>query len=168
MLKLNRIVDYGILIVCHLLRETERGKAVSSAKEIATSVHLSQPMVSKILKSLLHAGIVRSERGLRGGYSLSPEARSLSLGGLVRALDGPIRLTDCSPGAPAKLDDGCELHSVCSLSGTMQRVNLAVQHAFDNVLLVEIALPPAPKGRGVPLPGLRPGALGPEASESAA
>ena len=97
MLKLNRIVDYGILITCHLIREEEKGRSISSAKEIAGAVHLSQPMVSKILKSLVKSGIVVSERGLRGGYILAPVARTFSLGALIRALDGPIRLTDCCP-----------------------------------------------------------------------
>ncbi len=151
MLKLNRVVDYGIVIVCHLIREEEHGPGIASAKEIAGGVHLSQPMVSKILKHLVRSGIIVSARGLHGGYSLAPEARKMSLGGLIRALDGPVRLTECSPRPLTELI-GCELHGTCSLRGTMMRLNSAVQNAFDTVTLAELARPfPAPAA-GLALP----------------
>ena len=50
MLKLNREIDYGIVILCHLIRSEAGGKPISSAKEIAAANQVSQPMVSKILK----------------------------------------------------------------------------------------------------------------------
>lgn len=156
MLKLNRLVDYGILITCHLLREEEKGRVLTSAKEISTALHLSQPMVSKILKSLVRSGIVVSERGLKGGYALAPNARRLSLGTLIRALDGPIRLTDCFPDEAAS-EAGCDLHSLCSVRGTMGRLNAAVQHAFDNVSLAEIARPIPLRGLALPSRDDRPG-----------
>jgi Rrf2 family protein len=161
MMKLSRVVDYGILISCHLIRESERGKEISTAREIATATAVSLPMVSKILKSLVRNGIVGSARGLKGGYAVTPQTRSLSLGQLIRALDGPVRLTDCSPGAASGAD--CELQSTCTLSGTIARLNQAIQSSFDNVPLAEIALPgsrtgsrplelPAHRGAVAPLP----------------
>jgi len=152
-LKLNRVIDYGILIVTHLIREEDRGKGISSAKEIAAANHLSLPMVSKILKTLVRSGMIVSVRGLHGGYALVPEIREMTLGGLIRAVDGPVRLTDCSPrSATAAIE--CDLHTLCSLRGTMLRLNSVVESAFDNISLVELAGPAAPAFRIGSLPAL--------------
>ena len=67
MLKLNRVVDYGILV----LTEIARRNACVSTTELAAAFGISATIVAKVLKKLARAGLVTSERGSRGGYRLA-------------------------------------------------------------------------------------------------
>ena len=155
MLRLNRVTDYAILIATHLLRQEESGHAISTAREIAAANHLSNPMVAKVLKQLVRRGIIVSERGQRGGYSLAPEVRRMTLGGFLRALEGPIRLTDCSPVSGTVAEVGCDLHASCSLRGTILTLNAIVENALEHVTLREIAIPQAPRSSAPAIPTVR-------------
>src|SRR3712207_2534367 len=66
MLKISRLTDYGLLAAVYLARHAG---VVTSAREIAEFYHLPVPAVTKVLKTLNHSGLVKSHRGVDGGYS---------------------------------------------------------------------------------------------------
>ncbi len=67
MLRISRLTDYATVILASLA-----GGALASAADIAERTHIGLPTVSKLLKELQHAGLVRSVRGAHGGYQLVP------------------------------------------------------------------------------------------------
>ncbi len=69
MLRISRLTDYATVILASLA-----GGSLASAAEIAERTHIGLPTVSKLLKELQHAGLVRSMRGARGGYQLARPA----------------------------------------------------------------------------------------------
>ena len=92
MLKISRLTDYGLLATIYLARK--RGEVVS-AREIAEFYHLPVPTVTKVLKTLQQGGIVRSHRGVAGGYSFDGDAETLTLGQMLELLEGPWDLVEC-------------------------------------------------------------------------
>src|SRR3989440_6733649 len=70
----------------------------TSVKEIAERTHLPQPYLEQILLSVKGAGLVRSKRGVGGGYVLARPADEITLAEIVSAVDGPIVAGDF--GAP--------------------------------------------------------------------
>ena len=92
MLKISKLTDYGLLATVYLARK--QGEVVA-AREIAEFYHLSVPMITKVLKTLHHSGLVASHRGVGGGYSFDGDAEVVTLGQLIEALEGPWDLVEC-------------------------------------------------------------------------
>ncbi|MBN1612292.1 MAG: SUF system Fe-S cluster assembly regulator [Polyangiaceae bacterium] len=145
MLRITRLTDYAIVVLSHLAGQ-QSGPCTSRGAARATG--LPQPSVSKILKSLAKAGVVRSERGVQGGYRLAREPGSICVADIIDAVEGPISLTECTTERP----DGCEYSGVCALESTWARINHAVRRALAEISLADIAMPPTPRliqlGRG--------------------
>ena len=85
MLSFSRKTDYALIALAHL---AGRAGEIASAREIAETYHLSVPLVMKILKVLTNKAIVRSVRGVKGGYQLGVDLQNVSLYHLIEALKG--------------------------------------------------------------------------------
>jgi FeS assembly SUF system regulator len=131
-IKLSKLADYGIVIMTHLGRP---GGMQASAQEIAQATRIPPPMASKILKALAREGLLRSHRGVKGGYELARPASAITVAQIIEALDGPIAVTDCVEGAPGD----CVIESLCPARTNWDRINTAIREALEEVTLAEMA-----------------------------
>ncbi len=138
MMRLGRMTDYGVVLLCQMAREPVG--TVFTASHLAKRTHLPAPSVSKLLKLLTNKGILRAQRGAGGGYGLARPAPAISVRDIVFALEGPVELTDCVEGG----DSGCERQRSCSLRGHWDPVNLAVEQALGKVTLMDLMAPRSP------------------------
>src|ERR1700678_3870447 len=69
----------------------------TSVRDIAERTGLPQPYLEQILLALKGAGLVRSKRGVGGGYVLARAPEAMTLGEIVSAVDGPIAVGDFGP-----------------------------------------------------------------------
>src|SRR5690606_25263528 len=108
----------------------------------------------KILKTLARAGLLSSQRGAHGGYSLARPATDITVVDVIEVLDGPIALTTCTEPGPAD----CMIEQLCPARTNWQRLNEAIREALAGISIDEMAhtipsafmLPgerPAPRGR---------------------
>ena len=88
------------------------GNLPVSVRDIAARTGLPQPYLEQILLALKGAGLVRSKRGVGGGYVLARDPAEISLGDIVSAVDGPITLGDF--GEP-HTDGACDHEGQCVL-----------------------------------------------------
>ena len=97
MLRITRQSDYGIVLMTHLAagRGRSADAPVLNARDLAGATNLPLPTVSKILKGLARGGLLVSHRGVKGGYSLARPPREISVEEIIRALEGPIAITEC-------------------------------------------------------------------------
>jgi FeS assembly SUF system regulator len=89
-----------------------------------------------VLKSLSHGGLLQSERGVTGGYSLSREPEKISVAEIITAIEGPIALTEC-----VSDESHCEQETHCAVQTNWTRINNAVFHALDEVKLSDMLAP---------------------------
>jgi Rrf2 family protein len=82
--------DYAIRALLMLAQEAHSAGAPISADALAQRQTLPRKFLESILADLRRAGIVLSQRGSNGGYTLSRPAASISLGDIFRAVDGPL------------------------------------------------------------------------------
>lgn len=132
MFKISRRLDYAILAVTHL---ASRSKEVPvSARSLADSTRIPPAILANILKDLTRAGVVRSARGVHGGYELAVNADDLSIGGLVRALEGEVRLVECVslPGT-GQSPTPCQIESNCRVKAPLRRVHERIQELLDGL-----------------------------------
>ena len=134
MLRLNRMTDYAVVVLERMARTPDMRLSASSLAE-ATAIPL--PTVAKLLKQLAASNLIRSHRGVDGGYSLDRAANEVRVTEVVEALEGPIALTACVDGA----ENHCEVESLCPMRGNWDRVNAAIRSALDNVSLAELTDP---------------------------
>lgn len=135
MLRLSKLTDYGLVLLTHMAQDSAPG--VRTAHELAARSHVPLPTVSKILKELSRAGVVVSQRGRRGGYSLSRPPERISVAEVLEALEGPVALTECSTSAGI-----CSLEPLCVAKGHWGPISRAVQRTLQRLPLS--ALGPRP------------------------
>lgn len=128
------MADYGVILMVQLARA---GEQVTTASELTESTGLPGPTVSKLLKQLSRAGLLDSQRGSNGGYTLSLAADDISVSDIVSALDGPIALTECMTAEGAV----CEIEALCPTRTNWRQINNALVEALDRVSLAEMARP---------------------------
>ncbi len=92
-MQLTREGDYGIRSVLYLARQPY--KKISFVTEIAEEYKIPRSFLAKILQKLVKAKIVRSYRGVKGGFSLARQAKDISVLDVMEAIEGKIALNLC-------------------------------------------------------------------------
>jgi len=138
MLRISKLADYGTVVMVYLAR---RGQSLCNARDIAQHTHLSVPTVSKLLKRLTTAGLLRSVRGVSGGYRLQRPAVDISVAQIIYALEEQLGLTECS-----SHPNECSLQSVCHIQGNWRLISQAIETALDSVSLEALARPTLQNG----------------------
>jgi FeS assembly SUF system regulator len=133
MLRIAKLTDYATLLMTHLACDAD---ACLSAAQLAASLRLPLPTVTKLLKQLLRAQLLVSVRGTAGGYSLAHAPRAISLAAVFSAIEGPLALTDCERG-----HGRCSLERGCMTRANWQVINRAVETALSAVSLADMATP---------------------------
>lgn len=134
MIKLNKMTDYGIVV---MVRLAVAGDRVQTAPEIAAATGLTQPTVAKLLKILVQGGLAQSQRGAQGGYALTRAPERISVVEAIEVLDGRLSLTDCV----GSDHESCEREGQCPMSGRWNRVNAAIVKALDTLTLADMMSP---------------------------
>jgi FeS assembly SUF system regulator len=135
MFRVSRLTDYATVVMTCIAAHPDD---VLSTAQIAEEAHLELPTVSKLLKSLGHAGLVDSFRGVNGGYRLARPAQEISVAEIVEAMEGPLGMTECS------ISEGqCEREAQCSVRGSWQRINNVLDNALRTMSLADMLHPAA-------------------------
>jgi FeS assembly SUF system regulator len=139
-MRLSRLADYAIVLMTHVAQHPAESHA---AAESAAATRLPVPTVARVMARLCRGGLLTSERGVKGGYRLARPAAQIPVGAVVSLFDGPVRLTRCAQSGPRQ----CEVESLCPSRIGLQRLNIAVRQALDDVTLAELAQPVAASPR---------------------
>jgi len=139
--------DYASRALLSLALHTD-GPGPTSVRDIADRTGLPQPYLEQILLALKGAGLVRSKRGVGGGYVLARPASEITLGEIVSAVDGPIVAGDF--GNPHE-NGACDHEGQCVLLVVWSEVGEHMRSHLDSFTLGDMvsraqgtALPMAP------------------------
>ena len=88
MLKLTKKADYGLMAMKHLAEHAPNGAC--SAKDVADAYGIPQEALAKILQRLVKSGLLHSQHGMNGGYTLARDPGTISAFEVIRAIDGPL------------------------------------------------------------------------------
>jgi Rrf2 family protein len=104
-------------------------------RDIAERTGLPQPYLEQILLALKGAGLVRSKRGVGGGYVLARPPEMITLGQIVSAVDGPIMAGDF--GRPHE-NGACDHEGQCVLLSVWSEVGEHMRHHLDSFTLADM------------------------------
>jgi Rrf2 family iron-sulfur cluster assembly transcriptional regulator len=108
----------------------------TSVRDIAERTALPQPYLEQILLALKGAGLVRSKRGVGGGYVLAKAPSDIKLSEIISAVDGPITLGDF--GQPHQ-DGSCDHEGQCVLLAIWDVAGQHMREHLDAYTLENIA-----------------------------
>ena len=124
MLKLTKKADYGLIAMRHLAEHADLGAC--SAKDLAEMYSMPQEALAKILQRLTKAGLLVSQYGTNGGYTLARNPRQISAFEVIRAIDGPLFITSCSSAT-----EDCDQSDRCTVRGAAAQGEPQHRRSFE-------------------------------------
>jgi Rrf2 family protein len=103
-MEITRETDYGVRCILYLSGKPDD---VVMVDEVAKEMQIPKSFLAKILQKLARAGVVKSFRGVKGGFQLARKPAEISLLDVVEAIEGPVAMNRCA------LDS-----TLCAFSGT--------------------------------------------------
>lgn len=131
-MKLSTKGRYGTRAALELALRYGEGPVM--VREIAERQEISERYLEHILNALRASGLVRSTRGARGGYELARNPGAITVGEIIRALEGPLDIVSCT------LDTDCRRNSACVTMEVWRSVRDAVEQVLDSVTLEQLVL----------------------------
>jgi Rrf2 family protein len=134
-MKLSKKSEYGLRALLELT--LVHGKTTLQRHQIATRQHIPVEFLEQILLTLKRAGLLSSRRGMKGGYTLIKPPEEITLGQVIRILDGPLAPIGCvSKTAYQKCKD-CPYaeHAQCPVQHVMGTVRDAIADILDHYTL---------------------------------
>ncbi|MGA3212005.1 MAG: Rrf2 family transcriptional regulator [Terriglobales bacterium] len=144
-MEITRASDYAVRAMIHLAA-LPPGSTVRRS-DLSESTDVTDHFLSKVLQRLVHAGLIRSQRGSGGGFGLALPAESISLLDVVQAIEGPVRLNLCVLEGPScDRKQWCPAHkvweeaqaAVVSVLGAASIARLAVETQIPSAALYQL------------------------------
>lgn len=129
-LKLSTKGRYGLRAVIDLARYSGDGPV--SITSISARQNISERYLEQLMSMLKKAGLVSSVRGAGGGYILARDIKEISVGDILRALEGSLEPVDC-PGLEP--DGECKSADSCVTKYVWKRINDSINRTVDEIML---------------------------------
>jgi Rrf2 family protein len=136
MLKLTKRADYALMAMKHLAEHAHEGAC--SAKDVAESYGIPPEALAKILQRLVKAGLLHSQHGTNGGYTLARDARKISAFEVIQAIDGPLFITSC-----ITVRGECGQSDRCTIREPLRKVNESIEQVLKRITISEMKEEPA-------------------------
>jgi Rrf2 family protein len=127
------------------------GSGLRQAHAIAREADIPGKFLESILVDLRNAGLVDSRRGVLGGHRLARDASEISLGEVVRVVDGPIAPLRCASVTAYRPCSDCPNPDRCAVRRLMGEVRQAMSSVIDHRTLAQFARDTADQA-AAPLP----------------
>src|ERR1700751_1411163 len=131
MLKLTKKADYGLMAMKHLAEHAAEGAL--SAKDVADAYGIPPEALAKILQRLAKAGLLRSQHGINGGYTLARDPNTISAFEVIQAIDGPLFITSC-----ITVRGECDQTDRCTIREPLRRVNESIEQVLRRISISEM------------------------------
>ncbi len=137
MLRFTKRADYGLMAIHYIAIHDDRGAV--SAKRIAEEFAIPSELLAKILQKLARQGLITSQNGPKGGYALARRPTEITVGDVIRALEGPIHIVDCLE------TNECPQITRCNLRRPVQKIQVAISQMLDGMSLAELTSEDVPE-----------------------
>jgi Rrf2 family protein len=111
------------------------GNEPVSITSIASRQGISERYLEQLMSKLKKAGIINSIRGANGGYVLAKEPGDISVGDVLRALEGDLKLVDC---LGANDEEVCGFIDTCATTYVWQKISESINQTVDGIKLDQL------------------------------
>ena len=132
-MKISTKGRYGLRALIDLAQYSEIEPV--SISSIATRQGISERYLEQLMTLLKKAGLIKSIRGAAGGYVLAKDLEEISVGDVLRALEGSLEPVEC---AAFSGGDSCEAAGGCVTKYVWQRINESINKTVDEISLKQL------------------------------
>jgi Rrf2 family protein len=137
-MRLSKKGEYAVRALIEIGLESSRpGGHQLQIAHIAQRTNVPEKFLEQILLTLKNAGILKSKRGVEGGYSLNRTADAIMLGDIVRLMDGPLAPISCASSG-GQIECNCPDPDTCGLRLAMRKVRDAIAQVLEGYSLTEV------------------------------
>jgi len=137
-MRLSKRGEYGLRAMISLAEaQKDSPTGMVQIKEISAREQIPSKFLEQILLALKNAGLVHSKMGVGGGYYLAKPPKEITLGQIVRTLDGPLAPIKCVS-QMAYEPCGCPDEETCGLRMVMGDVRNAITNILDKTTLAAV------------------------------
>lgn len=133
MIKINRKVEYALMVL--RLMKSKGLQELTTAREVCDKFQTPFDTTAKVMQLMNGAGLLHSQKGVKGGYTLAHDLSTVSYVDLVQLIEGKSFMMDCH-------DQGrgtaCELIGSCNIAQPIRRLNDYIVNIFSSVSLNEL------------------------------
>jgi Rrf2 family protein len=130
---ISQTAEYALRAIVYLAGQEGFPRTTA---QIAEATHIPAGYLAKVMQSLSHAGVVHSQRGLNGGFTLAHEPDELSVLEIINAVDPIRRFPECPLGIPSHGRRLCPLHFRLDQAAAM------VEESFEQTMVAELLAVP--------------------------
>lgn len=145
MLRFTKKADYGLMAVDYIAFHQHDG--VVNAKRIAEDLGIPAELLAKILQRLAKRRLIASSNGPKGGYVLAREPGKITVGQVLRAVEGPLGIVHCYQ------DMQCAQLGRCTIRRPVWLIQASIQQLLDTLTLEEMNRFKVPIDIPLPLAG---------------
>ena len=130
-MKLSTKGRYGLRALIDLALYSENETV--SLQSIARRQNISDSYLEQLMRKLRSAGLIVSVRGAQGGYKLARPANEISVGDVLRALEGSLEAVTCGGE-----DNSCQGADLCVTKFVWERINSSIRDTVDSIKLSQL------------------------------
>jgi Rrf2 family protein len=132
MIKINRKVEYALMVL-KLMKDKEN-QELTTAREVCDAFQTPFDTTAKVMQLMNNAGILSSQKGVKGGYVLARDLSQVTYLELSELIEGKAFMMDCHEGP-------CDLFHHCNISQPIKRLNDYLITIFNSLSLNELLAP---------------------------
>lgn len=128
-MKITREADYALRIIAMLAEENRQ----IEAKTLAERNNIPYRFTLKILRKIVQSGIIKSSRGVNGGYVLNRKPSEITLKDVIEVIDGKIAINQCMEDPKS-----CSQIGVCKIQRKLFTVQKKLQAELSKITFADI------------------------------
>ena len=134
-MRLSTRGQYGVRAMVHLALNYDKG--ATSLREISEKEGISYQYLEQIFMDLRRGSLIKSIRGAKGGYVLVDSPEKVTVGDIIRLLEGPIAPVDCVREGE---DDNCEHADRCVSQNVWKKLRDRITEVLDEFTLKDLTV----------------------------
>ncbi len=136
MTNLSRKARYALRALYALSAEEARGPVLIA--DLAEREKIPHKFLETILLELKNAGVLKSKKGKGGGYSLARSPEQITMGQVIRIIDGPLAPIPCASERAFVRCEECVDETTCGTRQVMKKVRDAIAAILDGTTLADV------------------------------
>lgn len=121
---------YGLKAVFEL--SVNYGLGPVSLKKISEKYNISESYLEQLFTKLRKDGYIETVRGPQGGYLLAREPKDITVGMILRTLEGEIKTSECVS------KEVCSRESICATRSIFEKIENSINDVIDNITLADM------------------------------
>lgn len=136
MVRLNRKIEYALVALKYMTGKIPG--ELTSAKEVAEKFCTPFDVTARVMQSMASKGLLRSEHGPMGGYTISKDLSRISFHDLLTMVEGPSSLVKCF-----QKEETCDVQPHCNIISPIHTLNNKLNEFYSGLKLKDLLLSPS-------------------------